>query len=229
MLQVAAANGTTDLVATPHANSEFPFDSARNADLLAQLREQAPAGLSLHSGCDFHLAYENIRAALEDPAPFTINAGRWLLVEFSDIVVASNTEHILAQLRDAGLRLILTHPERNRPLRQDIDRLERMVNDGHFLQVTALSLTGGFGSSAKQASHELLRRGLVHFIASDAHDPTHRAPRLDLARTLLARDFSPSLAMRLTEDNPRAVITNAELPPGPLAPVASRPWWRFWS
>jgi protein-tyrosine phosphatase len=38
MLKLAAASGTTDLVATPHANTRFPFDGKRIARVFDDCR-----------------------------------------------------------------------------------------------------------------------------------------------------------------------------------------------
>jgi len=60
---------------------------------------------------------------------------------------------------DAGIVPIIAHPERNPVLRQDLERVERWVELGCLLQLTAMSITGAFGGSAKKASYRLLDRG----------------------------------------------------------------------
>jgi protein-tyrosine phosphatase len=78
--------------------------------------------------------------------------------------------------------------------------------------VTAQSFVGKFGRSAKSASGKLIERGLVHFLASDAHDGTHRPPLLDEAWRYTARHYGEETARLLLEDNPRAAVTGADLP-----------------
>jgi protein-tyrosine phosphatase len=74
----------------------------------------------------------------------------------------------------------------------------------------------------------LLRRGFVHFVASDAHDAVHRPPRLDLARQVLEREFGPEVAALLFLHNPQAVIQDLPLDPGPfpLSPKKPAAFWR---
>src|SRR5487761_1018268 len=84
MSLAAAADGTTDLAATPHANYQFPFFPERNRELLAELECRLAGRLRLHLGCDFHLSYENIHDALEHRGKYNLNGGRYLLVEFPD-------------------------------------------------------------------------------------------------------------------------------------------------
>src|SRR4051794_21354130 len=72
MLEMAAESGTTDIVATPHANSEFAYDPGLLALRLQTLRAAAPAGIRLHAGCDFHLSFQNVENVLRDPDRYTI-------------------------------------------------------------------------------------------------------------------------------------------------------------
>ena len=53
--------------------------------------------------------------------------------------------------------------------------LAAAVRDGCLLQVTAGSLTGLFGNRVQTFAETLVRRGLVRFVASDAHGPQGRA------------------------------------------------------
>jgi protein-tyrosine phosphatase len=111
----------------------------------------------------------------------------------------------------AGLQPIVTHPERNPLLQKRLPELELWVQRGCLIQVTAQSLLGRFGKSAKSVSEELMRRSLVHFLASDAHDCQHRPPLLDEVWRLTAKQYGEDTARRLLEENPRAALTGAEV------------------
>jgi protein-tyrosine phosphatase len=208
MLQIARETGATGIAATPHADTQYRYDVTRVEALLDAARAQAPEGLALYRGCDFHLMHDNIIDALAHPTRYTINGGRYLLVELSDLVIFHNTGELFGRLEQAGMTIIVTHPERNPLLRQRLELIEEWVAQGRLMQVTAGSLTGQWGPKALEFSRALLDRGLVHFIASDGHDPEHRPPRLDLARAWMEQHYPPALALRLFEDHPRAVVEN---------------------
>src|ERR1700744_2882448 len=87
MAEMAAADGITHVVCTPHALDRYPFRPAINAERLATLREQVGSKLTLGLGCDFHLSYDNIEDALKTPQKYTINARNYLLVEFADLMI----------------------------------------------------------------------------------------------------------------------------------------------
>jgi len=82
MLRLAAENGTTDIVATPHANSSYAYHSEVVEQLIAEVAAAAGDLIRLHRGCDFHLNFDNLSSALEYPQQYTINAGRYLMWNF---------------------------------------------------------------------------------------------------------------------------------------------------
>lgn len=208
MLRLAAAHGTTDLVATPHANLEYSFDPGRNQALAAEIAARDTSGVRLHLGCDFHLAFENIEDALRFPKKYTIAGGSYLLVEFSDLMILRTTKEIFARLLGQGMIPVITHPERNLLLQQRLAEIREWVSMGCGVQVTAQSLLGDFGSKARKFSETLMDAALVHVVASDAHDPVHRPPILDRARSLVASRWGEATARCMFEENPRAMLDN---------------------
>jgi protein-tyrosine phosphatase len=92
-----------------------------------------------------------------------------------------------------------------------VPRLGALVEAGALLQVTAAAVTSDFGRYPHQRVWELLDEGLVHFVASDSHSPTWRAPGLAKARALLARRLGSATARALVEDNPASVLAAVPL------------------
>ncbi len=228
MIRIAARTGTTDLVASPHANLEFSFDPGRVEELLAQL-QQASEGVRLHRGCDFHLYFDNIQDALANPAKYTINHKRYLLVEFPDVLIAKSTPEVFERLLESGMTPIITHPERNYLLHRRMAELKSWIESGVTVQVTAQSLLGRFGTEARAVARQLMKEGMVHFIASDAHDEEDRTPRLDLAYNHVASRYGRERAELLFVTNPRAVIEGEPLPEQPPPETGTpRKWFQFW-
>ena len=229
MVRMAAEHGTTDLVATPHANLTFKFEPEQIAERMARVREAAGGVLRLYTGCDFHLSFDNIQDSIEHPRKYTINQQRYLLVEFSELLIFNNTEDIFARIRDAGMTPIVTHPERNGLLRQRIEKIAQWVDQGARVQVTAQSLTGGFGRRAQEFSRELLDRKLVHVVASDGHDCERRPPVMDQARAWLRQTYGVALAESLCVGNPGAALSGDDMHlPNPDEHRTVRKWYEFW-
>jgi protein-tyrosine phosphatase len=149
-----------------------------------------------------------------------VNGRNFLLLEFGG-QIAPNAEDILERLAGAGMDPIVAHAERIPALSQHLDRLEKWCERGVLVQITAKSLEGGFGARAMDAGWRMLGRGLVHFVASDAHDPQYRPPRLDLARELVVRKMGEDAADLLFTGNPSIVVEGR--PAALVRPAAAQP------
>ena len=216
MARMAADEGISHVVCTPHANSQYRFDPERIAAALSELRSAiAEAGirLLLGAGCDFHLSYDNVRDALANPHRYTVNGGEYLLIELPDYALPRTLEETFYSLRLGGMTPILTHPERNPSLQQDASRLAAWIRDGMLTQVTAASVTGLMGRKAQKLAERLLADRWVHFIATDAHNVSTRPPKMREARDYIAARFGEQYAQRLCTENPQAVFDNRRLPP----------------
>ncbi len=226
MLEEAAAAGTTDIVATPHADLRFPHDPEIAARKTAELAAAAPVGIRLHRGCELHLSFDNVQAALADPGRFVLGPGPYLLVELPETFLPAAVAGVLSELRRVGLVPVIAHPERNAELRHLRKHLDEWIAAGCLVQITAQSLAGRFGGQARKFSRDLLAGDAVHFVATDAHGRDDRPPRLDEAYREIARTFSERRAERLIVDNPRALLEGAALPAAEEA-EPRRKWYRF--
>lgn len=227
MLDIASASGTTDIVATPHANTRYTFDPALIEQRIAELRSLRTQGPRIHRGCDFHMMFSNIEDALANPAKYTINGKSYLMVEFSEMTIFKSTDDDLQRLVEAGIRPVITHPERNSLLRQRLEQLRRWVASGCYLQVTASCYLGRFGPRAEKFAEELTQQDLVHFIASDAHDTEHRPPQLQQCYDYIAKKYGEDRAQRLLVTNPALALEGTALPEREAQPVAGKRFWFF--
>lgn len=206
MLKVAVAHGTTDIVAASRASLEYPFDPEVIAQRVAEIRSRCDGSIRIHTGCALHFGLGNIRDALTHPHKYAINGKTHLLVEFSDVVIPPATEDILDKFRAKGIVPVICHPERNPILQRWPERLQAWITQGCVLQVTARSLSGHFGPIEQRCAWDLLGAGMVHTIASDAHDALHRPPRLDAAWRRVKQELGELTAKKLLIDNPSAML-----------------------
>ncbi len=212
MCQVAMQDGVTHIVATPHCNDEYVYDRLRFQGMLQELSQRVGSGLTFSLGCDFHFSFDNIQDALTNKGRYVIGEGPYLLVEFSDYSIPPTVTNLLSQLMMRGVTPIITHPERNPLLLKGPDRVLEFADQGCLIQVTANSLTGFWGSRSQEMAKWLLARNAVHVVASDAHDPIRRSPKLSEARALVEKLAGVETAHALFETNPAAVVQSQ--PPG---------------
>ena len=208
LAQALVADGINQVVATPHILDPplSEFDVALGLGGLEKELQSAGIELVLHSGGENHYLLP-----LEEMRAHRINDGRYLLLEFPHRHLPSEAGDIVFALRTMGLIPIIAHPERNGSLVRNPELLRPLVEQGALAQLTAASLAGDFGSSIRQCSRYLLKKGLVHFLATDAHGATWRAPRLGAGLKEAVKILGKNAAMRLVEDNPLCVIEDRDL------------------
>jgi protein-tyrosine phosphatase len=211
MCRMAAADGITHMVASPHSNDEFRYDRAAHEASLAELREKIGGTLALSLGCDFHLSFDNIVALRKNPAEFCIGKTNYLLVEFSDFGVSRQLLTTLEEFLDLGLVPIVTHPERNPMFQSKPELVVEMAELGCVIQVTANSVTGFWGNGPRKIAEWLLKKGAVHVLATDAHDLVRRTPILSKAREAVAGLASKEIAEYLVSRNPERIVLGESL------------------
>jgi protein-tyrosine phosphatase len=212
MAEMAIEDGITHVVGTPHANGEYVFDSNLVGQRRNELQSRIGDRLTLGTGCDFHLSVENLEKIRSWPTEYSINHKRYLLVEFADFAIPPTAEEALHGLQLLGLSPIITHPERNQLIRTQPQRLWGWLKQGCYAQVTAQSLLGKWGETARKQVEIWLDQNIVHFFASDAHNTTHRPLQLRQAYDLVAGRWGESLARSLFRENPLAAFEGRELP-----------------
>lgn len=215
MARMAAEDGITHVVCSPHANGQYEYAPSIVAGKIHELQfllEREHIGLKLGRGCDFHLSYENIQEAKADPTRYSINGLGYLLVELPDHGLPRGLTEIFYELHLAGLTPILTHPERNATLQADPGRMVDWLRGGLLVQVTAGSVLGQMGKQAERIAHQLLSDRWVHFLATDAHNTTSRPPKMQEAFDLVAKKYGPDYAHLLCVTNPLCAFMGKPVP-----------------
>jgi protein-tyrosine phosphatase len=221
MCRMAAEDGITHQVATPHANDRYHYDRAYLQSLVDHLQSLVGSAITIGLGCDFHLSYDNLQSVLADPARYAIGTTRYMLVELSNYSVPPQTTDCFMQLGDRGITAIITHPERNPILRENLQRVVEWAEQGCLIQVTGSALTGFWGERVRRAAHWLLEHDAVHVLATDAHETEKRIPVLSEGRDAVAKLLGKDIAEALVQGNPQAIVGNQPLPYFPR-PVAVR-------
>jgi protein-tyrosine phosphatase len=219
MCRLAAAAGCEALVATPHQRKGEWWNCDRG--MLAALRQKlqeavGPTPRILGGGeirVDPRLLGEMLDLR-EDGAhgPLSLAGSRYLLLEFGPEAGVSEAADLVHELAVAGWRPVLAHPEFIHWMAAEPAAVAHLVSLGALAQVTAMSLTGDFGRRAQADASRLVDMGLVHFVASDAHDLKRRPPGLRRAWDVIAARWGEEAAGELLAGNPGAVIADQPLP-----------------
>jgi protein-tyrosine phosphatase len=102
-------------------------------------------------------------------------------LELPDTALPPALDDICFQLQSRGLTPIITHPERHILLQERPEKLGRLLDLGCVVQLTASSLTGGFGRRVKKIARQMVKAGYIHLLATDTHGLRHR-PRYSVRR-----------------------------------------------
>jgi protein-tyrosine phosphatase len=225
--RAAVADGVRTVVATPHYRDGF-FINPR-ADVLAGVEalnrrlQEEKIELEVLPGAEVHISADVVARVKAGHAPTLADNGRTVLFELSMNQYPLDLENLVFQMRLAGLQVLFAHPERIRYFQDDVTRYEAVIRLGAFGQLTTGSVTGLFGEEIAEFSEELVRKGLVHVIASDAHNTRGRPPVLSPSLARLGSWIGDDLARRMAEEFPRAFLEgrDPEVPPPP-APETRR-------
>jgi protein-tyrosine phosphatase len=230
LARAAAAAGIDTIVATPHVSRRYPNEAIEIArvvqELNGRLADEAIA-VEIHGGAEVAIARLQELTPAELVA-LRLGRGPWLLVEPSFTRPASGLEAVMADLQRAGHRVVLAHPERCTAFHRDPLLLESLVHAGALTSITAGSLVGRFGDHVRRFALRLAADGLIHNVASDAHDHLNRPPGI---ADELQRVGLEALTDWLTRAVPAAILDGEQIPPRPADVVVRvaderKRWWR---
>jgi protein-tyrosine phosphatase len=229
MARLAVADGITHLACTPHIYPSVYDNSTDNiAPALRMLQVELYSqdiALRLIMGADIHMVFGVLDKLQQGTIP-TLHGSRYFLLEPSHHLPVPHFLRQIEAFLNAGYIPVITHPERLRWCEDHYQDFILAARMGAWLQVTAAAISGTFGRTAKRCSERLLLDGVVHIIASDAHDSKYRPPILSTGIEAAMRITGDDAEiMRMVSDRPLAILDNIDpaevlLPPG-LNPIAS--------
>jgi len=226
MAKAFVADGVKVAACTPHIlpglyQNSGPQIREATAELQQVLdRESIP--LKLVTGADNHITPSFV-AELRSGHLLSLADTRYVLVEPPHHVAPPRLEDLFFSLLVAGFVPVLTHPERLTWIEAHYQTVQRLAQAGVWMQLTAGSLSGAFGRRPQYWGERMLDQGLVHLLATDAHDTTRRPPNLSVGREYAAKRVGDSEAEHLVVTRPWGVLMN-ELPsnlPGPQSVIFS--------
>jgi len=211
MARVAHGRGIEKAVLTPHI---FPGRFENTAQVIQQAtqrfaEELARRNIPLELGwaAEVHIGPEVMSLVEDGEMPYlgTLDGFKIMLLELPDSHILPGTDKLVSWLLSKKVRPMIAHPERNKDVIRNCEKIRPFVNMGCLLQVTAGSAAGVFGPAVLKTTQQLLERGWVSILASDAHNLGPRKPDLEpgraAAESIIGRDASWALVL----DTPLAI------------------------
>lgn len=212
LARAAVADGITAAALTPHIHpGRFDNQKSRIVLHVAAFRAALQANhipLQVFAGAEVRLGLDSLAQLQAGEVPFLgrVNGCDILLLEFPHQHIPVGSQQFVDKLLSMNIRPLIAHPERNKSVMADPRRIHPFVDAGCWLQVTAGSLTGGFGAASQKTAFSLLDEDLVHVVASDAHNLSARPPHLREARRVVNECYGPDAAQLLFQTRPARIL-----------------------
>lgn len=214
MARQAREDGIRVIIATPHHHNgryvNKPSNVLESVDLLnAKLREEG-LDVTILPGQEIRLHHELLEH-WDAGELMLLHDSRYMLLELPSSHIPKTTEELIYELSVLGIQVVIAHPERNAEIVRQPERLRRLVDLGALGQLTAQSVTGDRGSKLQRISLDFCEKNLVHFIATDAHDPVRRPFRLSQSYQVIEQKLG-SAAANYFRENATRLIRNETIP-----------------
>ncbi|TLS78387.1 capsular biosynthesis protein [Mariprofundus erugo] len=212
LARLAVADGITHMVVTPHIQPGTYNNNRHSIERVFEGFKAAVAeqGIALHlaMAAEVRICPEILPMIADGSIPLFIapDGRKTLLLEFPHSHIPPGSDKMIYWLRGKGVRCLIAHPERNKELMRNIDKLQPFLNMGCKLQVTAASVAGRFGEPPRVAAMKLLERGWVDLLATDAHNASHRPPELKAGSLAAAAEIGVDAAGAMVTTGPWAIV-----------------------
>ncbi len=208
MAKIAAEEGITDIVCTPHLIADYDagirLAEERRAELSAQLaRQNIP--VRLHKGYEVFL--NQCFLDYRTPEKLTIGHSNHILVEMNFEQMPEDFDEFLHLMRVSKLMPILAHPERYRFLWKDFGLCKSMRERGILFQMNAGSILGMYGPMAQKMAKKMLKRGMVDLIGTDAHSTQKRAPWIRESLEFCEKKFGVETVKVIHQNSMALIVT----------------------
>lgn len=229
MGQVAARDGIQQIVAAPHLRQGIYKPTkeqilSKTAELVDAL-QQADIPVELVPAADVYIAPDLLDRLMAGDLLTLGGDTRYVLLELPSDRVPPQVESLFVQCMSRNFIPILTHPERVLEIQNHLNLLEQWVAMGVLVQVSAKSLTGGFGRRVKRTARAMVERRLCHLIASEAHSSDKHPPVLSKAVEVAASLLDKAAAIAMVTQLPAQILAGEYVkPPEPIVPKTKR--WR---
>jgi protein-tyrosine phosphatase len=164
--------------------------------------------LEIRIGGEVRISPEIMAMVEQEEIPYLgeLDGYRIMLLEFPHSHLVVGADKLIQWLLARRIRPLIAHPERNKEVMHNPEKIYPFVVMGCMLQVTGASIIGQFGKPARDCALSLIERERVTVVATDAHNLLHRPPNLDLAREALIAIGGEPFARKLTEYLPAEIV-----------------------
>ncbi len=167
--------GYRRFITTPHIYEDMYRNSPETIfpklDLVREELKRREIPVTIDAAAEY-FCDEHFETLIEEKNLLTFG-DNYVLFEISFAAENANLGRAIFNMRLAGYKPILAHPERYDYWHRDFSRYESMLDKDVLLQINISSLTGQYGPSAQRITERLIEKGMVSFVGTDCHHMGH--------------------------------------------------------
>lgn len=212
MARMAVEDGIRITACTPHMMPGV-YDNVgpqvrQHLQRFQHVLDENGIALKLVTGADIHLQ-ANLGDLLRQGRLLSLNDSRYFLFEPPHHTAPPRLEDAVFDVMAAGYQPIVTHPERLTWIESHYDVMKNLAHQGVWMQITCGSVTGRFGRRPKYWAERMIDEGLVHILATDAHNLRNRSPLMSESCHAVAQRLGEQAAIDMVLTRPVGVLENA--------------------
>lgn len=188
LLEQLRSMGFRQFITTPHIKWEkYPNtnETIRNGlQILHNALQEKNIDITVRAAAEYFLD-DHFLSLLQKNEPLLTIQKNEILVEFSFYAEPFQPQHTFFKIQTAGYQPILAHPERYGYFHDKKEAYRSIKDQGVFLQLNLLALTGYYGKKVQQTSQWLLQEGLYDYCGTDLHHDKHAEALQQLAGSKL--------------------------------------------
>lgn len=211
MLQIAADEGICEIIATPHFHYRrghaAPEEIRNAAKKMQSILRDRGLSITLHTGNELYYTHELLETVKAGEA-LTMADSDYVLLEFSPESERRRIQNAVYEFLNEGYNPIIAHMERYLAFQKHPDFAEMIHEMGAYFQMNGGSLLGNAGWNTKRFSKSMVKQGLIHFVASDAHDTAGRSPAFTKVSEWIGRKYGEEETSDYLYENPKKILEN---------------------
>lgn len=165
--------GFDKIILTPHyiESTEYSAENKEKLEKYELLKKEIDRnniGVSIYLGNEIFI-HNDILKSLNNDLCFSLNNGKYLLIELPFYNQILELDDILHEIKIAGYIPIIAHPERYSYFQDNYNLVDEFKKSGVLFQCNYGSMLGSYGKRALKLMKYLLKMKYVDYLGTDIH------------------------------------------------------------
>jgi protein-tyrosine phosphatase len=211
MLKIAHQEGIQYIIATPHYGvgcvNPDQEELHKKLEILREEAKKIDENFRIELGNELFFS-DDILVHLRKKKALTLAGTRYVLVEFATFEKYEDLKVGLHRLLIQGYLPILAHVERYDCLYENYEGIDDLIYLGAYMQMNITSVLGKGRDKIPGFCRKLLDYGMIHFLGTDSHSDSGRAPVIKEGLAYLYKRYGVEMIDYLLFENAAKLLNN---------------------